>query len=365
MAEAAIATLPEDTDFSAIAVTNYENMRTVDRCTVIAAGHPTPDENGLGAGRLIRSQLLTAGAADHVLCLISGGGSALLPAPLPGISLADKVQTNDLLLSNGFDITEINLIRQHLSLLKGGGLSRAAAPAPVRTLAISDVIGDDPRTIASGPTAAPLGTVRDAMALLRDRNIWSGLPKTVRKALEKDTSHGPVIQGTTDYSVICSNQSSLKAIARAATDWSPEIVSSHLSGDVKAAARTIDEFVTAKPVSQKQLFIWGGETTVTLTGKGKGGRNQELALRLALAIQSLPGTWVFLSGGTDGRDGPTDAAGGIVDCKTARAFKEQKINALRLLQNNDSYTALHSIGDLLLTGPTGTNVADIQLFLRL
>ena len=364
MAEAALAHVPPGTPVTAMAVTNYENVRDVAGCTVLGAGHPNPDENGLRAGRLVLHLLMAAGANDHVLCLISGGGSALLPAPLPGIALADKIRVNELMLANGLDITETNLVRQQLSLLKGGGLARFAAPATIRTLAVSDVIGDDPRAIASGPTASPLGSLSDATNVLQKRGIWNELPESVHAVLTDSVSPAQQLKAANDIAVICSNKISLEAIANAAGDCSPQIVSGRLNGDVAQAAGKISDFVRQSRTGSNRLLIWGGETTVNLTGTGKGGRNQELALRFALQNEDLPGEWVFLACGTDGRDGPTDAAGGIVDRGTAERVRKARGRPEMLLTNNDSNTALHLAGDLLVCGATGTNVADVALFLR-
>jgi len=345
----------------ALAVTNYENATEIDGCTVFAAGHPEPDENGHKAARAVTDFMTGAGADDRVLCLISGGGSALLPAPRAGISLGDKIATNAILLSHSFDITEINLVRQQLSTLKGGGLARLAAPAPVRSLIISDVIGDDLSAIASGPTSPPLGTPEDAVRLLKSREIWPHLPQPVRSLLDAAKPPAGLLGGQIN-SLVCSNNQSLRAVAAAATGISARIVTDRLSGDVRDAADTIAAVILNDPAAPR-LLIWGGETTVTLRGNGVGGRNQELALHVARRLGALKGDWVFLSGGTDGRDGPTDAAGGLVDNETLSRLQRAGVDLDAKLADNDSYHALKSSADLLMTGPTGTNVADVQIFL--
>ncbi len=337
-------------------VTNPENAKDIDGATVFAAAHPVPDENGLAASRAVRDILATLGADDQVLALISGGGSALLPAPVDGVTLADKAALNAALLGSGADISVMNLIRQQVSDLKGGGLSRHASPAPVRALILSDVVGDDLAVIASGPTVAPIGNALDAQFQLEFLGIWDDLPVSIQNHLLSD----PVLPDTpmSDNTLVGSNSISVAAMAKAA----PHAIQSDipLEGDVeKAAARIIEEATKAG------TYIWGGETTVVLTGDGRGGRNQELALRVAiLAAGEGWDDFVFLSGGTDGRDGPTDAAGGMVDAGTLARMRAAGVDPLALLENNDSYAALAASDDLLMIGATGTNVADLQVLIR-
>ena len=278
------------------------------------------------------------------------------------MTLGDKMAVNRLLLESGLEINAMNLIRQQLSDLKGGGFLRYAAPAPVTALILSDVIGDDLRAIASGPTVAPLGTSADAMKLLRDNGIWDHLPDRVRSYLstKKDTAADTPAENT----LIGSNRVSLAAACRAAAEWDARIVDDHLTGDVQAAADKILKAAVKATAKKPTALIFGGETTVKIKGDGRGGRNQELALRVARAADGLLGKhWVFLSGGTDGRDGPTDAAGGVVDPGTLNRINMAGQDVKALLANNDSYTALKSAGDLLMTGATGTNVADVQILL--
>ncbi len=358
MAEAALDMLT-DAPVRALVVTNYENARPIGGAVVMAAGHPVPDEYGAAAGAAVADLLQAAGERDRVIALISGGGSALLPAPAPGLTLADKVAVNRLLLANGFEITEINLIRQQLSRLKGGGMLRLAAPAPVTGYILSDVIGDDLRAIASGPTVAPLGTRADARQLLQGRGLWADLPQAVRVHLEAPEEARALVPQATNH-LIGSNRASLAAAA-AAFGPGARVVSDRLVGDVAAAAAEIVAAATTPGTST--CLIFGGETTVTLRGTGKGGRNQELALRVAMAMPKLGRPWVFLSGGTDGRDGPTDAAGGIVDAGTTARIRAGGGDPVALLADNDSHRALGLAGDLLITGATGTNVADVQILL--
>lgn len=363
MAEEAIRHLPEGEDFSALAVTNYENVRQVGGCRVVGAGHPVPDTGGLRGGQAIMELLKAADAGDLVVALISGGASALAPAPVEGISLQDKAEVSRVLLGAGFDIAEMNLVRQHLSHLKGGGMARLAAPAPIRAFILSDVIGDDLRVIASGPTAAPVGSRGEALELLRRRDVLRKLPEAVRAHLQRPGAPpGPDRTANVENTLIGSNRQSIAA-ALASAAFPARIVSDRLTGDVEDAAREILGAAMVAPRSATTALVFGGETTVRLRGKGRGGRNQELALRFArLAGKAgLRGGWVFLSGGTDGRDGPTEAAGGIVDPATLDRIRAAGKDPEALLADNDSYAALDAAGDLLVTGPTGTNVADVQI----
>lgn len=339
-----------------LVVTNYENAGELPGAVVLAAGHPVPDTNGAAAAVAVERLLEDASPADRVIALISGGGSALLPAPVAGITLEDKAAVNRVLLANGFEITEMNLIRQQLSRLKGGGMLRASV-APVVAYILSDVIGDDLRVIASGPTVAPIGTRAEARALLQSRGVWADLPAAVRAVLTGGAAAAPLPLARNI--LIGSNRKSLEAMA----DAEPEaaIVDDHLTGDVADAAARIVQAASA--AQGPACLIFGGETTVTLHGKGLGGRNQELALRVALAMPDLGRDWVFLSGGTDGRDGPTDAAGGVVDAGTAGRIRAAGADPAALLADNDSHAALKLADDLLVVGATGTNVADVQVLL--
>jgi len=349
MMRAALAALPKP--HAALVVTNYENAGPVEGARVMAAGHPVPDENGLQAGLAIQKMLARTTAEDAVLVLVSGGGSALVPAPITGLTLEDKAEVNRLLLGAGLDITQMNMVRQHLSRLKGGGLLRVASPAPVTALILSDVIGDDLRVIASGPTVAPICTRRDAMRLLEDHGLWPQVPDAVRTILRREGEDAPLPAAANH--LIGSNAQSVAAMAAmlpgAQTDPVP------LEGNVSDAAARIVAMAERPGVT-----VLGGETTVTLRGTGLGGRNQELALRVALALQGRAG-WRFLSAGTDGRDGPTDAAGAIVDGSTIERIRLAGGDPDALLANNDSYTALKLASDLQIIGGTGTNVADLQI----
>ena len=354
--------LLKDFPKTALAVTNAENYCEVDGAEVLLGAHPIPDERSARAFEGIRAALKTATADDQVIALISGGGSALAVAPAGGISLADKAKVNSLMLDAGFDITSVNLVRQTLSDFKGGGLLRIAAPAPVTSFVLSDVIGDSFSTIASGPTALPLGSPKDAVQLLKTHALWPLLPQSVRAHLQcAAVAADPVLPCR--MVLIGSNSMSLDAVQAEARDFRADVVRGDLVCDVEVAAEMIVDHAVKTPRGEPRCLIFGGETTVRVQGTGLGGRNQELALRIALRMPDLGRDWVFLSGGTDGRDGPTSAAGGIVDAGTAGRIQSAGANATALLGNNDSYRALELSGDLLVTGGTGTNVADVQILL--
>lgn len=335
----------------ALVVTNAENDSAVDGAEVLIGEHPVPGIGSAEAGRSLLEAVGGLGADDRVLVLISGGGSALAVAPVAGVSAEAKAEVSRLLLASGLDINAMNLVRQNLSRLKGGGLARAASPAELTALVLSDVIGDDLAAVASGPTVPPAGGPEDAARVLRGNGLWDKLPASVRAALERGDKAEEVIARTV---LIGSNRVSLDAMAAEGGT----IVSDALVGDVDDAAQDVLACFDRGPGT----YLFGGETTVRLHGDGRGGRNQEFALRVALGAPS-DRSWVFLSGGTDGRDGPTDAAGGLVDGQSVARMKAQGVDPEALLSNNDSYAALAASGDLLTVGGTGTNVADVQVLI--
>lgn len=342
----------------ALVVTNAENARAVAGAEVLVGEHPVPGAGSVAGGAALLAAVDDLGEDDLVLALISGGGSAIAIAPVEGVSNEDKQSANGVLLASGLDINQMNLVRQGLSRLKGGGLLAAAAPARVRALILSDVIGDDLRVVASGPTVGRVGTGADARDVLVGAGVWEAMPQSVRDALGRD---GPVVDVPAAWNeIVGSNRVSLEAMA-AACDGAV-IVDDALEGDVVDAAA---EILTVMERSRgDETLIFGGETTVKIKGDGMGGRNQELAMRVALGAQKLAGDWVFLSGGTDGRDGPTDAAGGLVDAGTISRMRAAGLEPEAVLDRNDSYHGLAAAGDLLQVGGTGTNVADVQVFLR-
>ena len=352
-------------DIEALCVTHKENQDRIENIPFFNSGHPIPDDVGLDATQKIAEVLADTTADDHFIALISGGASALLPAPAQGISLADKQALNAALLASGLDIVEMNMIRQQVSALKGGGLLRQAAPAPVSAYILSDVVGDDLRAIASGPTVAPLGTKTSARERLQQVGAWDTLPASIQTHLQGPDVNDGLPSATN--TLVGSNRQSVEAAAlHLRSDFNVIKIDEPLVGDVGTAAETI---ITAldnqSPVSAPTAIVWGGETTVQLRGDGRGGRNQEMALLVAqhLNARNLSQTVHFLSGGTDGRDGPTDAAGAIVDAGTWPRITDAGLDPAALLANNDSYAALQASGDLLITGATGTNVADIQILI--
>ncbi|MGZ5025988.1 MAG: glycerate kinase type-2 family protein [Methylobacter sp.] len=358
-----------------IAVTNYENVTTIDNVDVIGASHPLPDAAGLNGARIIAERVRNAQENELVLVLISGGGSALIPYPAGQITLQEKIATTDLLLASGATINQVNCVRKHLSQLKGGSLARMAAPAHLHALILSDVLGDDLSAIASGPTVGDSSTYADAIEILKSKNIWQHVPVNVRQHLEQGKlgniaetpKPGDDTFKNTGHTLIGSNAISLNAMLQTAKklDYQTELYSDHLSGEARTAGAALAARCAEQPQNKAIALLAGGETTVTLKGNGRGGRNQEMTLAFALAAEKygLTGNWAFLSGGTDGRDGPTDAAGGIVDRNTIKRMTQAGIDPAEHLENNDSYNALKASDDLLNTGATGTNVADLQIAL--
>ena len=341
------------------------------------AGHPIPDRAGFEAAHEIEALLRQANARDLVLVLISGGASALLPSPVPPITLADKQKTTDLLLRAGADIFELNTVRKHLSLLKGGRLAALAYPATVVALLLSDVIGDPLSVIGSGPTVPDESTYGDALRVLDKFKLTTLVPRSVLDVLERGArgqlpetpKPGDVLFENVHNVVIGSNRLALEAAAAksASLGYQPVILTSTLRGESRIVAVTLAEIVretksTGHPFPPPVCLLAGGETTVTVRGRGKGGRNQEFALAAALALEDVP-DWLVLSAGTDGTDGPTTAAGAIADGATVARAAGRKKPARFALDNNNSYPVFQSIGDLVETGPTGTNVMDIHLFL--
>jgi glycerate 2-kinase len=358
-----------------IAVTNYENVTSIDNVDVFGAGHPLPDATGLKAAQIIADRVLNARQDELVLVLVSGGGSALIPYPADQITLQEKIATTDLLLASGATINLINCVRKHLSQLKGGGLAQMAAPAHLHALILSDVLGDDLSSIASGPTVADDTTYADAIEVFKAKGVWDQVPANVRQHLEQGNSGaiaetpkpGDGIFNRTGHTLIGSNSISVNSMLQAAQNlgYETKLYSDHLCGEAGEEAEKLVLHAKALTINKATALLAGGETTVTLKGNGRGGRNQEMALAFALAAEQngLTGNWAFLSGGTDGRDGPTDAAGGMVDRDTIKRMTQAGLNPLKLLENNDSYTALKTSDDLVITGATGTNVADLQILL--
>ena len=354
--------LPTHAEKKLLAITNYENVQLINKCEVIGASHPVPDKNGIKASQKVISILQNASLEDTLVILISGGSSALLPAPVNGLRLQDKVEINQLLLNSDLSISEINLIRQTMSVLKGGGFTTIANPVPIHSFILSDVIGDDLKVIGSGPTVSPIGNIQQSYKLLIKKNLYSKLSFKLQNYFRSENQKlfKPNILGKNI--LIGNNKQSVEAMAKMAN---AEVISYPIIGNVQTATETIFKEISARREKKYVALAFGGETTVEVLGNGIGGRNQELALRIAdkLHSENLRGRWCFLSGGTDGQDGPTKAAGGIVDQDTILRLNYNNIGIKNYLDNNDSNNALKVAEDLLITGSTGTNVADLQLFL--
>ncbi|MCK5830036.1 MAG: glycerate kinase [Methylococcales bacterium] len=379
MTEAAIEIIPQGYLASKpIVVTNYENVTVLKDCEVIGAGHPLPDLAGQKSAEAIAEKLKKTKENEVVLVLVSGGGSALIPFPVRGITLDDKIATTDLLLASGANINQINCVRKHLSQIKGGQLARQALPAELHGLILSDVLGDDLSAIASGPTVPDNTSFSDAILILKKKNIWDDIPQNVKQFLEEGEQgcrretpkQNDVCFKKTNYTLVGSNTISLNVLIEIAkkNGFEVDVFSRQLCGEAREIAEQLVLY-TKNRIGDGLLhpiaILAGGETTVTLKGTGQGGRSQEMALAFSIVAKQydLKGKWMFLSGGTDGRDGPTDAAGGIVDSGTYSRMMVAGINPENSLKDNDSYTALKEAQGLVMTGATGTNVADLQILL--
>ena len=384
MAQAVEALWPQDAPLSGLVVTRYGHTPPrpaglPERIEVVEASHPVPDAAGLQAAERILALTKGLTADDLVLCLISGGGSALLTLPAEGLSLEDKQAINRQLLASGANIAEMNGVRKHLSRIKGGRLAAACAPARVVTLTISDVPGDDPSIIASGPTVADASTCADALAVLKRYAI--NLPPTAQQALESGAWETPkpgssVFEGHALH-MIATPQQSLEAAADAARAMglNAYILSDEIEGESREVGKV--HAALARAVAKGQgafqkpcVILSGGETTVTLkpraegAAKGRGGRAGEFCLGLAQALQGQSGVWA-LAADTDGIDGIEDNAGALVAPDSLQRAQTLGLKVDDYLQRNDAYTFFHALGDLVVTGPTHTNVNDFRAILIL
>jgi glycerate 2-kinase len=325
------------------------------RITLQEAGHPVPDARGVEGARHVAAIASESGKRDLILCLISGGASALMPLPASGVTLAGKKAVTRRLLACGATIHEINTVRKHMSAIKGGHLAALASPATLVSLILSDVIGDDLSVIGSGPTVPDLTTCADAERVLRKYGISAPkLTETPKGALRAQNV------------IIGSNRQSIAAAAKKARElgYRPIVLSTTIDGETREIARM--HMAIAREMihsgGRHVCFLSGGETTVTIRGKGLGGRNQEFVLAAALALETTGSVTIF-SGGTDGRDGPTDAAGAVADLATLAQARALKLDPQTFLDHNDSYHFFERVGGLVKTGPTGTNVMDVRLLL--
>ncbi len=361
-------------------VTKYGHGLPLRHIELLEAGHPLPDENGIEAGRRIEALAREGiGTRDLVFVLLSGGGSALLVSPAEGISLGDKLETTRLLLNGGATIHELNAVRKHLSRLKGGHLARLLAHTRVIVLVLSDVVGDDLDTIASGPLAPDTTTFGDCLEILERLRVVDALPGSVRRHVEagargelpETPKRGDRAFRNCRTFFVGNNTLACQAAAREARrlGYHTMVLTSRLEGDTGEAARfhmsvATEVALTSSPLRRPACILSGGETTVRVTGSGSGGRNQEFALHCARTLARMTAPCVVASVGTDGTDGPTDAAGALVDNTTvARSLKFGAGFLAHCLRENNSYEFFRRLDDLVITGPTRTNVMDLHVIL--
>ncbi len=358
-------------------ITKYGHSVPLKKIKVIEADHPVPDEAGEAAAKKLLEIAETADENTLVINLISGGGSALTPLPAGGITLENKQETTDALLECGAAIHEINTIRKHLSRFKGGQLARAVHPAIMINLVISDVVGDDLSTIASGPAVPDTTTFRECLDIVRKYGLETGLPAPVLNHLNQGAAGkspetpkpGDPVFSNIHHHIIADNMAALKAAQKKADQlgYNSLVLSSMIEGETREVSKVhtaiAKEVVrSGHPVAPPACILSGGETTVTIQGNGKGGRNQEFALACVSDIAGLENT-VILSCGTDGTDGPTDAAGAIADHTTLSRAKALGLDPDRYLSENNAYPFFSQLNDLVKTGPTRTNVMDIRIIL--
>lgn len=354
-------------------IVKYGHGLPLKKIRVMEAGHPVPDQAGLEATSFILDRLRECTEEDLVLCAFSGGGSALTPALLPPLSFSEKQKTTQLLLESGATINELNALRKHLSTGKGGQFAKIAYPATVVSLFLSDVIGDPLDVIASGPTVPDPSTFANCLKIVERYGLTQKLPESVLDLLNKgvqglieDTPKtGDIVFEKVQNLVVGNNRAALLAAADEARvlGFQPLILSSFFQGEAREIAPALagigkEMVVSGHPISPPACILAGGETTVTIRGPGKGGRNQELALAAAIALEDWPRI-ALLSAGTDGTDGPTDAAGAFADGDTCKEALQKGINPVDYLLNNDSYNFFDQLGQLFKTGPTRTNVMDL------
>jgi glycerate 2-kinase len=356
-----------------LVITNYGNGVKCRKCDIVEAGHPITDKRGLMASKKMALLARSFSENDLVFVLISGGASALLEIPQKGISLDDVKIVNTLLFACGADIEEINTLRKHLSQIKGGFLQKMIYPATSVTLIISDVISDAPHIIASGPTCADPSTFVDAWEVVEKYQLYEKLPVTIKNHLQaglkintyETPKPGDKIFNNSQNIILANNRSAqLKAASKSRElSFKTILIENPISGESKLQAVEIVRFLMQQDLSNPTAVIWGGETTVTLNGNGKGGRNQEFVLAAMQELNdSIKQPFILLSCGTDGRDGPTDAAGAWIDGQSQNRASAANLFPRDYLQNNDSYTFFKKLDRLIKTGPTGTNVMDIGIF---
>ena len=348
------------------------------RFTVIEAGHPVPDRAGRNAAEQLGARVAELGPRDLLIVLLSGGASSLIPAPVKGVSLADKQRLTQMLLRSGATIQEINTVRKHLSTIKGGRLAQATR-ARIVTLMLSDVIGDEWTAIGSGPTAPDPSTYRDAIAIMRTYRIWTKAPASIRRHLQcgergevrETPKPGAARFRRVQHEIIGKNRTAVVAATEAATRAGLRtiLVETPILGEASAAGRAFASLARRLAAGREIIrrpycLVAGGETTVTVSGKGLGGRAQEFAAAAACELAGLQKTWIAAVG-TDGTDGPTDAAGAVVSGATLASAERKQVDLRRALARHDTYPALRALNSHIVTGPTGTNVNDLYLLLAL
>lgn len=353
-----------------LVVTKYGHDPGPESFETVFASHPEPDESGVEAARSVQEVAEGLEEGDLLLALISGGASALLADPAPPIELADLKKLTGDLLRSGADIGEINTVRKHVSVLKGGGLVRLAHPAPTIALLLSDVVGDDPSSIASGLTAPDPTTLEDTGRVLDRYKIEppESIAAHLRSVEETPASDDPVFENVVN--LICGGgRHAAEAASKKAEElgYAPLLLTTLLTGDALGAASMYAAIVreviaSGVPIQPPCAIVSGGEATVTVRGDGTGGPNQEFALALAVELDGVDG-WAAFAADTDGNDGSTDAAGGLVDGGTAQKIRDRAVDPGEALANNDSNTALEAGDALIITGPTGTNVNDLRVVL--
>ena len=335
----------------------------LEKISLFDAGHPIPDQAGAQATAHLLEFLKTLGPHDNVFVALTGGASALMVAPADGLTLADKAHVSDVLIASGANISEINTVRKQLSKVKGGRLLDAIHPAGSMTLMISDIPGNDPAMIGSGPTMPDSSTPEEAIAILERYDVIDQMSPAILDALHRPAPRlAATDQDKHHHIVLADSQTALGAAQEAAAreGYLVQVVDAHLDTDTHMAARQFAAAVrdAATGGGQPSVLLAAGETTLKVTGSGRGGRNQEFALVAALALDGVPNA-SLLASGTDGTDGPTDAAGAFVDGDTIARSHSAGLDAEAMLANNDSNSFFARLGDLHVTGPTGTNVMDI------
>lgn len=357
MASAAAAVLGPRIERGIVAVPRGTKDPAPDRMTFFATGHPEPDEGSLACGRAMEAMLAETTAEDILLTLVSGGGSAMLELPLPGVTLADLQSLNAALIRSGAPIQEINVVRSALSRIKSGGLARLAAPARCVALILSDVVGDRLSSVASGPTVLRSPSPQRAARILKRHKLWQQLSARLRRALDADRVPPSPTPRPVNL-LIGSNRMVIGAAQASAAQqgFRARVLSRQMHGEARDVGRRIASRMAG--VVGPACLIMGGETTVEVRGRGRGGRNQELALAAAIELDGSPRA-ALMSLATDGVDGPTDAAGAIVTGETAALARQAGLDLDASLSANDAYPCLDALGALILTGPTGTNLNDI------